>query len=374
RLLLRQLQRLLLRVRVLHRRLRGGESAETGRATGTGEREEERRGREGGEEGERGQRLAELQEQLKAVHEQLAALSQPQTSRPKRKEKEKKEKEKEKEKKEKKQKKKAGPPPHALLEPAHEPPPQPLRKNKGLKETPRKPKKPSSKKEVLKNSRLAPPPIPPPPTLVPVAALDSEEEAGLGAGGGAGGGALGEKGKPMSYEEKRQLSLDINKLPGDKLGRVVHIIQSREPSLKNSNPDEIEIDFETLKPSTLRELERYVSSCLRKKKKLPVAEKTMEMMSAMKMQMGSSSDSGSSSESSSSDSVDSDTGLALKLKKRSHSGKEGKKPHHQALGGLNHLPMDGVGPPQPAPWSSPPCSSSSSSSSTPPPRCTWPLP
>ena len=30
---------------------------------------------------------------------------------------------------------------------------------------------------------------------------------------------------PMSYDEKRQLSLDINKLPGDKIGRVVHIIQ-----------------------------------------------------------------------------------------------------------------------------------------------------
>ena len=29
----------------------------------------------------------------------------------------------------------------------------------------------------------------------------------------------------MSYDEKRQLSLDINKLPGDKIGRVVHIIQ-----------------------------------------------------------------------------------------------------------------------------------------------------
>lgn len=80
----------------------------------------------------------------------------------------------------------------------------------------------------------------------------------------------------MSYDEKRQLSLDINKLPGDKLGRVVHIIQSREPSLKNSNPDEIEIDFETLKPSTLRELERYVSSCLRKKRK-PPGEQPREM-------------------------------------------------------------------------------------------------
>ncbi|XP_069676900.1 homeotic protein female sterile isoform X3 [Periplaneta americana] len=85
--------------------------------------------------------------------------------------------------------------------------------------------------------------------------------------------------KPMSYDEKRQLSLDINKLPGDKLGRVVHIIQSREPSLRDSNPDEIEIDFETLKPSTLRELESYVASCLRKKphKKLPGKSKDEQM-------------------------------------------------------------------------------------------------
>lgn len=71
--------------------------------------------------------------------------------------------------------------------------------------------------------------------------------------------------KPMNYDEKRQLSLDINKLPGDKLGKVVHIIQLREPSLRNSNPDEIEIDFETLKASTLRELEKYVATCLRKR-------------------------------------------------------------------------------------------------------------
>ena len=73
--------------------------------------------------------------------------------------------------------------------------------------------------------------------------------------------------KPMSYDEKRQLSLDINKLPGDKLGKVVHIIQSREPSLKDTSPDEIEIDFETLKPSTLRELDKYVSSVLKKPKR-----------------------------------------------------------------------------------------------------------
>ena len=37
----------------------------------------------------------------------------------------------------------------------------------------------------------------------------------------------------MTYDEKRKLSLDINKLPGEKLGRVVHIIQTREPSLRS---------------------------------------------------------------------------------------------------------------------------------------------
>ena len=46
--------------------------------------------------------------------------------------------------------------------------------------------------------------------------------------------------------------------------QVVQIIQSREPSLRETNPDEIEIDFETLKASTLRELEKYVANCLNK--------------------------------------------------------------------------------------------------------------
>merc|ERR1719462_610068 len=82
------------------------------------------------------------------------------------------------------------------------------------------------------------------------AAIDSEDEL---------------KSTPMTYDEKRQLSLDINKLPGDKLGKVVQIIQHREPSLRDSNPDEIEIDFETLKPSTLRALEAFVTQSLRKK-------------------------------------------------------------------------------------------------------------
>ena len=69
----------------------------------------------------------------------------------------------------------------------------------------------------------------------------------------------------MSYDEKRKLSLDINKLPGDKLARVVTIVQSRETSLSGTMPlDGIEIDFETLKASTLWELKKYVAACLLK--------------------------------------------------------------------------------------------------------------
>lgn len=70
---------------------------------------------------------------------------------------------------------------------------------------------------------------------------------------------------PMTYPERHQLSLDINRLLGAELGQVVHIIHTREPSTFSSDPDEVEIDFETLRPSTLRELERYVRSCLYKR-------------------------------------------------------------------------------------------------------------
>ncbi|XP_063684056.1 bromodomain testis-specific protein-like isoform X3 [Bolinopsis microptera] len=83
--------------------------------------------------------------------------------------------------------------------------------------------------------------------------------------------------KPMTYDEKRQLSQNINQLPGDKLGKVVLIIQSREPNLQgqDTNPEEIEIDFDTLKPSTLRELQKYTDDCLKEQKKIPPLKKTV---------------------------------------------------------------------------------------------------
>ncbi|XP_026107808.1 bromodomain-containing protein 3-like isoform X2 [Carassius auratus] len=209
---------------------------------------------------ERATRLAELQEQqfavehpngnragtkngcakhfqLKAVHEQLAALSQGPVSKPKKK-KEKKEKEKKKKDKEKdkdKNKVKVEDEKKAKSSQTNKQPQQ-------KKTTARKPNSTSTTRQPKKGGKPG------------SANYESDEEESF----------------PMSYDEKRQLSLDINRLPGEKLGRVVHIIQSREPSLRDSNPDEIEIDFETLKPSTLRELERYVKSCLQKKQRKPI--------------------------------------------------------------------------------------------------------
>ncbi|KAM7093297.1 bromodomain-containing protein 3 isoform 2-T5 [Molossus nigricans] len=183
---------------------------------------------------ERATRLAELQEQLKAVHEQLAALSQAPVNKPKRKkekkEKEKRRKDRERHKARSEDEKKAKAAPPAKQAPQKK---APAKKANSTTAASRQPKKGGKQAS---------------------ASYDSEEE---------------EEGLPMSYDEKRQLSLDINRLPGEKLGRVVHIIQSREPSLRDSNPDEIEIDFETLKPTTLRELERYVKSCLQKKQRKP---------------------------------------------------------------------------------------------------------
>uniref|UniRef100_A0A5F9C696 Bromodomain testis-specific protein n=1 Tax=Oryctolagus cuniculus TaxID=9986 RepID=A0A5F9C696_RABIT len=182
-------------------------------------------------EDERVQRLAKLQEQLKAVHQQLQVLSQVPFRKPKKKN----------EKSQRENKKE---------------------KVNNRDENPRKKFKQMKPKETSKSNQ-------PKKRNQQVSVVKSEDEGNS---------------KPMNYDEKRQLSLDINKLPGDKLGRVVHIIQSREPSLSDSNPDEIEIDFETLKASTLRELEKYVAACLRKRPLKSNAKKTMKSKEELHLQ------------------------------------------------------------------------------------------
>ncbi|XP_034564971.1 bromodomain-containing protein 3-like [Notolabrus celidotus] len=82
---------------------------------------------------------------------------------------------------------------------------------------------------------------------------------------------------PLTYDEKHQLSLDINRLPGVQLGRVVKIIQTLEPSMGDANPEEIEIDFEILRPSTVRELQQYVRACLLKRFKKSQKKSSQEV-------------------------------------------------------------------------------------------------
>ncbi|XP_007254010.3 bromodomain-containing protein 3a isoform X1 [Astyanax mexicanus] len=223
---------------------------------------------------ERATRLAELQEQvgaeqLKAVHEQLAALSQAPVSKPKKK----------KERKDKDKKKK---------------------ENKHNKAKPEDDKKAKTGQPVKQAQQKKG------PARKANSTVPGNRQPKKGARGGPGYESDDEDSAlPMTYDEKRQLSLDINRLPGEKLGRVVHIIQSREPSLRDSNPDEIEIDFETLKPSTLRELERYVKSCLQKKQRKPLQKggsgPSRLSGSSSSSDSGSSSSSGSTSDSSDSD-------------------------------------------------------------------------
>ncbi|XP_061624846.1 bromodomain-containing protein 3-like isoform X5 [Phyllopteryx taeniolatus] len=182
--------------------------------------------------------------QLKAVHEQLAVLSQAPVSKPKKK----------KEKKDKDKKKDKADKAAAKAKPDDD---------KKPKAAAQQPKTANQKKAPARKANST-------VTAARQAKKGAKAAGGASANGddgGGGGGGEESSSLPMSYDEKRQLSLDINRLPGEKLGRVVHIIQSREPSLRDSNPDEIEIDFETLKPSTLRELERYVKSCLQKKQR-----------------------------------------------------------------------------------------------------------
>ncbi|XP_023215868.1 bromodomain-containing protein 3-like isoform X2 [Centruroides sculpturatus] len=207
-------------------------------------------------EDERERKLQQLQEQLRKVTEEISVLA-GQTSRKKDKKKRKKKKKEKEEVKETKQEIDVLPVDSAVATP--QPAAVPSKTQKPVKnknnttpaKMPNQTKQPGQTKRQRSNGKSS-------KKSKSVSAFDSEDE---------------DNAKPMSYDEKRQLSLDINKLPGDKLGRVVHIIQSREPSLRDSNPDEIEIDFETLKPSTLRELESYVASCLRKKPRKPYLTK-----------------------------------------------------------------------------------------------------
>lgn len=82
-----------------------------------------------------------------------------------------------------------------------------------------------------------------------------------------------EMNRAMTFEEKRQLSRDINKLPEAKLGRVIQIINERVPLKPGQTvEDEIEIDINSFDTPTLRTLQVYVRSALHKPQRRPRAK------------------------------------------------------------------------------------------------------
>jgi hypothetical protein len=76
---------------------------------------------------------------------------------------------------------------------------------------------------------------------------------------------------PMTREEKQKLNEDLNRLPTEKLFRVVNIINDKDPSALNSVNDEISIDLDVLDDETLRSIERICKSSNKGKKKSPTS-------------------------------------------------------------------------------------------------------
>lgn len=108
---------------------------------------------------------------------------------------------------------------------------------------PKEEKKPKVKK--IKKKPSQPRPIDEQPLEVePIVKSDSEEE---------------DSAKSMTYDEMRTLSIAISTLSEYQTHEVVNIVKKREPEKVKMENDEAELEFQNLKPITLRELEKFVN-------------------------------------------------------------------------------------------------------------------
>ncbi|RKP21841.1 Bromodomain-containing protein, partial [Rozella allomycis CSF55] len=67
--------------------------------------------------------------------------------------------------------------------------------------------------------------------------------------------------RPLTFEEKKKLSEDINNLNQNQILMVVDIIQKSMPTLKTSETDEIELEIDALDVKTLNEIKNFVNKC-----------------------------------------------------------------------------------------------------------------
>lgn len=65
----------------------------------------------------------------------------------------------------------------------------------------------------------------------------------------------------MTYEEMRNLSIAINALSQNHLHEVLGILKKYQPKETAAQNNELEIDFQSLKPVTLRVLEKFIADC-----------------------------------------------------------------------------------------------------------------
>uniref|UniRef100_A0A8C5D691 Bromo domain-containing protein n=1 Tax=Gouania willdenowi TaxID=441366 RepID=A0A8C5D691_GOUWI len=64
---------------------------------------------------------------------------------------------------------------------------------------------------------------------------------------------------PMTYQEKKQIKLDLYKLPEEELRNVFNFIYSRELYQQQCGLGEVVVDLDTMKDSTLRALQRFLA-------------------------------------------------------------------------------------------------------------------
>ena len=142
--------------------------------------------------------------------------------------------------------------------------------------------------------------------------MKGEKKSGGGGGGshkkkagGAGGGSA-----KMTFEEKKTLSLNINKLPSNSMFKVLEIIKRRRSNVVGQDEDEVEIDIDLLDNATLRELDKFVKDCFKPSAAKSKPSKTQALQAAAQAAVGQvgAAGKGNSSSGSDSESEDSDLG------------------------------------------------------------------
>ncbi|KAJ7559222.1 hypothetical protein O6H91_04G074700 [Diphasiastrum complanatum] len=93
--------------------------------------------------------------------------------------------------------------------------------------------------------------------------------------------------REMTFAQKSQLSVNLERLPGDKTQEIIQIIKRRNPSLSQSQIGdaslEIEVDIDAVDNDTLWELHKYVTNCMKnvkKTRKRPTEAKAMHHIQA----------------------------------------------------------------------------------------------